>query len=210
MLCAVEIWRANDRDLVSRWPAIVLLMVHGSMFLGRVPLVYALPFPAGVLPPDPGWFPAGVFELLFFTFCMSVLLVNMAKERAELQQRQHSLLDPLTGIANRRAFFERGAKLLRRTTAEGYGSALLLFDLDRFKDVNDTYGHQAGDRVLSEFCEMVQPMLRPGDLFGRFGGEEFGCLIAAGVARRGAGGGRAHPHRGRRHAARSRVRAAAA
>ena len=119
-----------------------------------------------------------MFELLFFTFGMSVLLVNMAKERAELQQRQHSLLDPLTGIANRRAFFERGAKLLRRTSADGYASALLLFDLDRFKDVNDTYGHQAGDRVLSEFCEMVQPMLRPGDLFGRFGGEEFGCLIA--------------------------------
>ena len=179
VLCAVEIWRANEGELLmSRWPAIVLLMIHGSMFLLRAPLIHVLPFPAGVLPPDPAWFPAGVFELLFFTFGMSVLLVNMAKERAELQQRQHSLLDPLTGIANRRAFFDRGAKLLRRTSADGYASALLLFDLDRFKDVNDTYGHQAGDRVLSEFCEMVEPMLRPGDLFGRFGGEEFGCLIS--------------------------------
>ena len=179
VLCAVEIWRASDRELVSRWPAIVLLLVNGAMFLGRVPLVHALPYPAGVLPSDPAWFPTGVFELLFFTFCMSVLLVNMAKERAELQERQHSLLDPLTGIANRRAFFEQGERLLRRTTAEGYPSALLLFDLDRFKEVNDTFGHQAGDRVLSEFCRVAQPMLRPGDLFGRFGGEEFGCLIAA-------------------------------
>ena len=179
VLCAVEIWRASDRELVSRWPAIVLLLVNGAMFLGRVPLVHALPYPAGVLPLDPAWFPTGVFELLFFTFCMSVLLVNMAKERAELQERQHSLLDPLTGIANRRAFFEQGERLLRRTTAEGYPSALLLFDLDRFKEVNDTFGHQAGDRVLSEFCRVAQPMLRPGDLFGRFGGEEFGCLIAA-------------------------------
>jgi diguanylate cyclase (GGDEF)-like protein len=179
VLCAAEIWRANEGEhLMSRWPAIILLLDHGSMFLLRAPLVYVLPFPGGVLPPDASWFPAGVFELLFFTFGMSVLLVNMAKERAELQQRQHSLLDPLTGIANRRAFFERGAKLLRRTNADGYESALLLFDLDRFKDVNDTYGHQAGDRVLAEFCEMVQPMLRPGELFGRFGGEEFGCLIA--------------------------------
>ena len=179
VLCAVEIWRASDRELVSRWPAIVLLLVNGAMFLGRVPFVHALPYPAGVLPSDPAWFPTGVFELLFFTFCMSVLLVNMAKERAELQERQHSLLDPLTGIANRRAFFEQGERLLRRTTAEGYPSALLLFDLDRFKEVNDTFGHQAGDRVLSEFCRVAQPMLRPGDLFGRFGGEEFGCLIAA-------------------------------
>ncbi len=179
VLCAFEIWRAHKHEhLMSRWPAIVLLTVHGSMFLLRAPLVYVLPFPAGVQPPDPGWFPAGAFELLFFTFGMSVLLVNMAKERAELQQRQRSLLDPLTGIANRRAFFERGAKLLRRANAEGHVSALLLFDLDRFKNINDTYGHQAGDRVLGEFCEMVQPMLRPNDLFGRFGGEEFGCLIA--------------------------------
>ena len=179
VLCAVEIWRGSDRELISRWPAIILLLVNGAMFLGRAPLIHSMPYPAGVLPSDPGWFPTGVFEILFFTFCMSVLLVNMAKERAELQQRQHSLLDPLTGIANRRAFFERGEKLLRRTTAEGYPSALLLFDLDRFKQVNDTFGHQAGDRVLSEFCRVAQPMLRPGDLFGRFGGEEFACLIAA-------------------------------
>ena len=180
LMSASEIWRGNDRELVSRWPAIVVLVVHGGMFLGRVPLIDTLPYPAGALPADTAWFPAGVFELLFFTFCMPLLLVNMAKERAELQQRQHSLLDPLTGVANRRDFFERGAKLLRRSAAEGHGSALLLFDLDRFKNINDTYGHQAGDRVLLEFCETVQPMLRPNDLFGRFSGEEFGCLIAEG------------------------------
>jgi diguanylate cyclase (GGDEF)-like protein len=178
LLSAGEIWRGSDRELVSRWPAIVVLVVHGGMFLGRMPLIDVLPYPAGALPASSTWFPSGVFELLFFTFCMPLLLVNMAKERAELQQRQHSLIDPLTGVANRRAFNERGAKLLRRTAAEGYGSALLLFDLDRFKNINDTYGHQAGDRVLLEFCETVQPMLRPNDLFGRFGGEEFGCLIA--------------------------------
>ncbi len=178
VLCAVEIWRGNDQELMSRWPAVILLLAHGLMFLVRVPFVHVLPYPGGVQPPDPAWFPAGVFELLFFTFCMSVLLVNMAKERAELRQREHSLLDPLTGVANRRAFFERGEKLLQRTAADGYASALLLFDLDRFKEVNDTFGHQAGDRVLSEFCRVAQPLLRPNDLFGRFGGEEFGCLIA--------------------------------
>lgn len=179
VLCASEIWRARDRELVSRWPAIVLLLLHASVFLARAPFVNVLPFPAGVLPQAPGWLPIGIFELLFHTFCMAVLLVNMAKERAELQQRQHSLLDPLTGVANRRAFFDRGEELLRRTTADGYASALLLFDLDRFKEVNDTFGHQAGDRVLSEFCRVAQPILRPGDLFGRFGGEEFGCLMGS-------------------------------
>ena len=55
---------------------------------------------------------------------------------------------------------------------------MLLFDLDRFKEVNDTAGHQAGDRVLQAFCDLVGASIRPGDLFGRLGGEEFGYLLA--------------------------------
>ena len=60
----------------------------------------------------------------------------------------------------------------RRRTA-----ALVLFDIDRFKEVNDTAGHQAGDAVLKAFAELVTASLRPGDLFGRLGGEEFACLL---------------------------------
>jgi diguanylate cyclase (GGDEF)-like protein len=177
LLCAREIWRAQDRQLVSRWPAIVLLSVHGSLLLARVPFVSVLPFPGGVLPPSPHWFPTGIFEMMFHIFCMSVLLVNMAKERAELHQRQNSLVDPLTGVANRRAFVERGEELLRRAQSEGRSVVLLLFDLDRFKMINDTFGHQAGDKVLSRFCDVACAALGPSDLFGRFGGEEFACLL---------------------------------
>ena len=177
LLCASEIWRARDRELVSRWPAIILLSVQGVFFLGRVPFVGVLPFPGGVLPPDPDWFPFGIFEMMFHIFCMSVLLVNMAKERAELQQRQNSLIDPLTGVANRRAFFERGEELLRQAQTVGRPVVLLMFDLDRFKAINDTFGHQSGDRVLATFCDVARDALRPGDLFGRFGGEEFACLM---------------------------------
>ena len=177
LLCASEIHRARDQQLVSRWPAIILLTVHGALFIGRVPFVHMLPFPGGVLPPSQDWFPVGIFEMMFHIFCMSVLLVNMAKERAELCQRQNSLIDPLTGVANRRAFFERGEDLLRQAQAEGQGAVLLMFDLDRFKAINDTFGHQTGDAVLAKFCEVALAALRPGDLFGRFGGEEFACLM---------------------------------
>jgi diguanylate cyclase (GGDEF)-like protein len=177
MLAAFELWRARDRELMSRWPAIILLMVHGSMFLIRAPLVNMLPYPAGALPPSPHWLPIGMFELMLHIVCMAVLLVAMAKERAELYQRQNSLVDPLTGVANRRAFFDRGDAILRRAREEGRVTALLLFDLDRFKQVNDTFGHQVGDHVLLRFCEIAQSALRPQDLFGRFGGEEFACLI---------------------------------
>ena len=83
----------------------------------------------------------------------------------------------MTGIANRRAFFDLGGPLLEWTIADRRPAALLLFDLDRFKEVNDTAGHQAGDRVLKAFCELVAASMRPGDLFGRLGGEEFACLV---------------------------------
>jgi diguanylate cyclase (GGDEF)-like protein len=177
LLCASEIWRAQDRDLVSRWPAIILLTLHGVLLLGRVPFVGVLPFPGGVLPPSPHWFPFGLFEMTFHIFCMSFLLVNMAKERAELRQRRNSLIDPLTGVANRRAFFEEGEALLRRAQSEGRSVVLLAFDLDRFKSINDTFGHQVGDKVLARFCDVACAAIRTRDLFGRFGGEEFACLM---------------------------------
>jgi GGDEF domain-containing protein len=75
---------------------------------------------------------------------------------------------PLTGVANRRAFFERGEALLHRAQSDRRAVALLMFDLDRFKRVNDTFGHQTGDRVLAKFCEVARAELRPDDLFGRF------------------------------------------
>ena len=62
-------------------------------------------------------------------------------------------------------------------------TALLLFDLDKFKTVNDSFGHHVGDRVLTAFCGVVAATMRPGDLFGRLGGEEFACLAAALLAR---------------------------
>jgi diguanylate cyclase (GGDEF)-like protein len=102
----------------------------------------------------------------------------MSKERAELEQRKAALTDPLTGIANRRAFFDRGGPLLAWAQADRRSAALLLFDLDRFKEVNDTAGHHAGDRVLQAFCDLVAGSIKPGDLFGRLGGEEFACLLA--------------------------------
>ena len=92
------------------------------------------------------------FEALFVAFCLPFLRVAMSKERAELEQRKAALTDPLTGVANRRAFFEHGSRLLEWVIAERRSAALLLFDLDRFKEINDTAGHQAGDRVLRTFA----------------------------------------------------------
>src|SRR5262249_15739274 len=91
--------------------------------------------------------------------------------------RRASLTDPLTGVANRRGFFHTGERLLIRANYARQPTALLMFDLDCFKSINDRFGHQTGDKVLTAFCRLATSQLRPTDLFGRIGGEEFAMLL---------------------------------
>jgi diguanylate cyclase (GGDEF)-like protein len=83
----------------------------------------------------------------------------------------------LTGVANRRGFLQAGERLMVRTRFARRPAALLLFDLDHFKSINDRFGHHVGDAVISAFCQLVTSLLRPTDLFGRIGGEEFANLL---------------------------------
>lgn len=177
LLTASEYWRARDKELMSRWPAILLLLIHASFFVFRMLFAEMLPFPGGMTGIRPGWVPVGMFAMLLNNFCMAFLVMNMTKERLEREQRRAALIDPLTGVANRRAFLERGERLLQRAAAEASPVALLLFDLDWFKQINDTFGHQTGDRILCVFCDVAGMALRPTDVLGRIGGEEFACLL---------------------------------
>ena len=85
--------------------------------------------------------------------------------------------DPLTGLLNRRRFMELAREELARAGRYGHHVSLLMLDLDRFKSVNDTHGHQAGDLVLCELARVVQRGLRQVDVMGRIGGEEFAVLM---------------------------------
>jgi len=100
--------------------------------------------------------------------------------------RQASLTDPLTGAANRKRLFSEGPRLVEAARRAGQPVSALMLDLDRFKAVNDTYGHAAGDVVLQVFARRLQGMLRQSDLFARYGGEEFVVLApnAGGAAAR--------------------------
>jgi len=167
----------RERDLRSRRPAIALLAIHAALLGSRFAFAGILPFPIVMQGPAPAWVSIGVALLLAHYLSMAFLVTGMVKERQTAEHRAAALLDPLTGVANRRAFFERGVPLLAKTLAAGQPAALLVLDLDQFKRVNDTFGHEAGDRVLCEFCNTASPLLRIGDLFGRTGGEEFACLL---------------------------------
>jgi diguanylate cyclase (GGDEF)-like protein len=85
--------------------------------------------------------------------------------------------DVLTGLTNRRAMLEQMAIAAREIERHGQPLALVLFDLDHFKQINDTRGHAAGDRVLQRFGEVAQGEIRAGDVLARWGGEEFLLLL---------------------------------
>jgi len=118
-----------------------------------------------------------VFEGAFVCICAAYLFGGLAKDRIAARYRRASLTDSLTGVANRRGFFERGERLLMRARFAREPTAIIIFDLDRFKSINDWYGHLAGDEVLTSFCRLATSHLRPNDLFGRIGGEEFVSLL---------------------------------
>jgi diguanylate cyclase (GGDEF)-like protein len=177
LLSAWELWRGRREGLVFRLPVILLLLVHAAFFVVRIPLAGMLPLPMESEDIRTGWWTFTIFEAVFFVFCIPYLLGAMARERMALGYKRASLIDPLTGVANRRAFFERGERLLHRSAVDDRPTTLLLFDLDRFKRINDTFGHHVGDRVLMGFCGVATAALRPDDLFGRLGGEEFASLL---------------------------------
>lgn len=100
-------------------------------------------------------------------------------ERRKLEEelRRLATTDPLTGAFNRRRFIEQAAEELKRSRRYGAPLAVLMLDIDHFKQVNDTYGHDAGDEVLRRVVDRCLQTLRSSDVFGRFGGEEFAAVL---------------------------------
>ncbi|HEX7022340.1 MAG TPA: EAL domain-containing protein [Trueperaceae bacterium] len=101
------------------------------------------------------------------------------RKHYEAQVRQLAYYDSLTGLPNRRLLHERGSELLAQAENQGAPLALLYLDLDRFKSVNDTLGHDAGDELLTAVSRQLQGCLGPNDLLARLGGDEFAFLLPA-------------------------------
>ena len=108
---------------------------------------------------------------------LSFAIVAAQAEHVAQQLYESSVRDPLTRIFNRRYLVERLASEVAYAKRHGTKLSLILFDLDLFKRVNDTYGHLVGDDVLRDVSALVQRLVRAEDVFARFGGEEFVLLV---------------------------------
>lgn len=98
-------------------------------------------------------------------------------ERAHTISTRAAQTDELTGLMNRRAFFEHGRLLYAQCRRNRQPLCALMIDMDHFKQINDTYGHQAGDQVLRQIGTVISASFRQADVFGRLGGEEFAVLL---------------------------------
>lgn len=120
--------------------------------------------------------------------------INSAVEKALLLKQIHemnekyehlALIDTLTGLGNRNLFYDRFENLIATARRTGNLFALLMMDLNKFKAINDSYGHAVGDEVLHEVGKRLNDLCRDADSFFRLGGDEFAALINTGVDRKG-------------------------
>ncbi|WP_417512645.1 diguanylate cyclase [Marinobacter sp.] len=103
--------------------------------------------------------------------------MELALQSARQQAEAASLQDELTLLNNRRAFFQFGDQLLKQARRHKAPLAVIMFDLDHFKQINDGYGHEAGDAVLREVGSLLMAKVRESDVAARIGGEEFAVLL---------------------------------
>lgn len=116
-----------------------------------------------------------------------VNLHDMTTQRdLEEQLRHDARHDPLTGLLNRAAFAEASARVCARASRHGWTVGMLFIDLDGFKQVNDSFGHEIGDRVLIETADRLSACLRKDETLARLGGDEFAVLIGSVDAHSGA------------------------
>jgi diguanylate cyclase (GGDEF)-like protein len=172
---AAELRRAED-DL-PRWPAIALLLAMGVIYLSWIPLYLGAPIHEVGEIFVSRWFPVMILATLLIRIALAFTVLSMAKEREELEQRHDALTDSLTGLPNRRALFEAADFVAQRRILGGTPVAVLIFDLDRFKDTNDCFGHNLGDEVLKVFAATAEKSLKVNAIVGRLGGEEFAAIL---------------------------------
>jgi diguanylate cyclase (GGDEF)-like protein len=177
-MTAVELRRERRKSLIRRWPAVFVPMLHGAIFLFPVTFATLCCMGEGGAAPARAWIVLFAVEIVLYVVGTAFIVLILAKDRTVHRYRMAAATDPLTELLNRRGFFEaaEGLMAVRRRRRKAPIS-VLVFDLDRFKTINDQNGHATGDAVLQLFAKVVRETLRATDILGRLGGEEFVALL---------------------------------
>ena len=170
-LIAAELSRERRKPLRRRWPALFVPMLHGAIFLCPVALASL-----GVRSLATGWVAVFAIEVVLYVVGAAFIVLVLVKDRAVSRYKLAAESDPLTGLFNRRGFFEAAAKLTARSKTAPV--SVLAFDLDHFKSINDRFGHKTGDAVLNLFATVARKTMRADDVVGRIGGEEFVAILS--------------------------------
>ncbi len=179
LACGLTAWTLlrsrTARNLRSRPVVVAVAAGHGLFNLARALLTPLLVAAYGEeLLPVFG--KMTMYEGVLFSVAMPMSLLALVREEAQGQLAAAARTDYLTGLSNRHGFFEEGARILDRREPHR-PAALLAFDLDHFKAINDRHGHAAGDAVLGLFARVAREAAGPDAVLARLGGEEFAALL---------------------------------
>jgi diguanylate cyclase (GGDEF)-like protein len=177
-LTAHELWRERRKVHAHRRLAIVVPALHGAVFLLPMIFAQAVPADSGIVSLATGWVAVFSIEAILYAIGAAFIVLVLAQDRQVHVHRTAALTDPLSGVLNRRGFLENAATLMEMQAKRRAPIAVLLFDLDRFKSINDRFGHAAGDEALKLFAATASSVMRADDIFGRIGGEEFAAIVA--------------------------------
>ena len=178
-LTAGELRRERRKSVVRRAPAALVPMLHGAVFLCPAVLAALAPAGDGLHSIARGWIAVLAIEVVLYVIGTAFTMLTLAKDRAVSAYRTAATTDPLTCLLNRRGFAEATGVLMARNQRKMAPVSVLAFDLDRFKSINDSRGHAAGDAVLQLFAKVLSKTLRASDVIGRLGGEEFVAVLPA-------------------------------
>ncbi len=170
-LTSMELRRERRRAL--RWIAVSAPILHGTVFLSPIAVILLW---SGEASTD-GWFAVFALQTLLYVVGTAFVVVVMANERTTAQYKTAAMTDPLTGLFNRRAFFAAANSMIARQMRKRKPVSVLAFDLDKFKSINDRFGHAVGDETLRLFAATASANMRQSDVIGRLGGEEFVAIL---------------------------------